>query len=100
MLQPLLLGGLVRYFDPTSGMGMFDAYVMAGGISLTSTVTAIVHHPYFYGMQRLGMRLRIASCSLIYKKVGIPSFSVYDMATDHSQDLSAITRIKSQPLPT
>jgi len=70
-MQPLLLGALVHYFDPTSDMETFDAYLMAGGISLTAIITAIVHHPYFYGTQRLGMRLRIASCSLVYKKVGI-----------------------------
>ncbi len=69
VVQPLMLGGLIRYFVPGSGVTKFDAYMMALGLSLCAMMLAVSHHPYFYGVQRIGMRLRIAACGLIYKKV-------------------------------
>ena len=69
VMQPLLLGSLIRYFTPGSDVSKLDAYMLAFGICLCVVCVVVFHHPYFYGMQKIGMRLRIASCSLIYKKV-------------------------------
>ncbi len=71
-----MLGGLIRYFVPGSGVTKFDAYMMAMGLSLCAMMLAVSHHPYFYGVQRIGMKLRIAACGLIYKKVVMPSLEI------------------------
>ncbi|XP_023933062.1 multidrug resistance-associated protein 4-like isoform X4 [Lingula anatina] len=68
VVQPVLLGGLIRYFSPGSTMEPWEAYMYAAGVSFCAMFLAIFHHPYFFGVQRIGMWLRIASCSLIYKK--------------------------------
>ena len=38
------------------------------GISLCAVVLAVFHHPFFFGVQRIGMQLRVACCSLLYRK--------------------------------
>lgn len=66
--QPLLLGQLIRYFTPNSTMCSTEAYMYAMGVSLCAVVLAVFHHPYFFGVQRIGMQLRVACCSLLYRK--------------------------------
>ncbi|XP_055867950.1 ATP-binding cassette sub-family C member 4-like isoform X5 [Biomphalaria glabrata] len=68
VVQPLLLGGLIRYFTPDSPVSKKEAWLYAMGVSLCAIVLAITHHPYFFCVQRIGMRMRIACCSLMYKK--------------------------------
>ncbi|CAG5124702.1 unnamed protein product, partial [Candidula unifasciata] len=68
VIQPLLLGGLIRYFTPDSTVSKLDAWLYALGVSLCAIVLAISHHPYFFCVQRIGMRMRVACCSLMYKK--------------------------------
>ena len=70
MLQPLLLGGLIRYFTPNSQVTEMEAYLYAMGVSLCAILIAVAHHPYFFGVTRMGMQMRVACCSLMYKKVG------------------------------
>ena len=69
MIQPLLLGGLIRYFVAGSGVTRDDAWLYAGGVSFCAVLLAITHHPYFFSVQRIGMRMRVACCSLMYRKV-------------------------------
>ncbi|XP_050391108.1 ATP-binding cassette sub-family C member 4 [Patella vulgata] len=68
VVQPLLLGGLIRYFTPDSKMSDMEAYLYAMGVSLCAIVLAVSHHPYFFTVCKIGMQARIACCSLIYKK--------------------------------
>ncbi|XP_025080220.1 multidrug resistance-associated protein 4-like isoform X3 [Pomacea canaliculata] len=68
VVQPLLLGGLIRYFTPSSDMPMSQAYLYATGVSLCAILIAITHHPYFFFVTRMGMQMRVACCSLMYKK--------------------------------
>ncbi|RUS91065.1 hypothetical protein EGW08_001193, partial [Elysia chlorotica] len=68
VVQPLLLGGLIRYFTPNSTTSRSEAWLYAMGVALCAVVLAISHHPYFFAVQRIGMRMRIACCSLMYKK--------------------------------
>lgn len=46
-----------------------DAYLYAGGIILCSAVLIIITHPYMLGVLHIGMKMRIACCTLIYRKV-------------------------------
>ncbi|XP_052782620.1 ATP-binding cassette sub-family C member 4-like isoform X3 [Mya arenaria] len=68
IVQPLLLGGLIRYFTPGSEVTKTESLLYAGGISLCAVILAVSHHPYFFGVQRIGMKMRIACCSLLYRK--------------------------------
>lgn len=45
-----------------------QAYWYAGGVVLTSLVNVLFSHPYMMGVFHLGMKLRVACCSLIYRK--------------------------------
>jgi len=67
--QPLCLGMLIQYFRADSTMPTWQAYLYATGVVLSSALYTIIIHPFYFGTQHIGMKLRIASCSLIYKKV-------------------------------
>ena len=68
--QPLCLGQLVHYFA-TDGKTITttQAYLYATGVVMGSALYTFTHHPYFFVCQHTGMRLRVAACSLVYKKV-------------------------------
>ncbi|KAH9505170.1 Multidrug resistance-associated protein 4 [Bulinus truncatus] len=68
VIQPLLLGGLIRFFTPESQVSKQEAWLYAFGVSMCAIILAITHHPYFFCVQRIGMRMRVACCSLMYKK--------------------------------
>lgn len=72
VIQPLLLGKIIQYFesyDPGDADAAREAYGCAAGISLTSMALAVLHHLYFYHVQRVGMKIRVAVCHVVYKKV-------------------------------
>ncbi|XP_052777823.1 ATP-binding cassette sub-family C member 4-like [Mya arenaria] len=69
VVQPLLLGGLIRYFTPGSEVTKAESLLYAGGVSLCALILAISHHPFFFGVQRIGMKMRLACCSVMYRKV-------------------------------
>ncbi|XP_022343366.2 ATP-binding cassette sub-family C member 4-like isoform X1 [Crassostrea virginica] len=68
VVQPLLLGQLIRYFTPQPNITQGEAYLYAAGMSLTAIILAIFHHPYFFTVQRIGMQIRVACCSLLFRK--------------------------------
>lgn len=69
VVQPLLLGKLIRYFTSEPSISETEAYLYAMGMSLSVIILAIFHHPYFFTVQRIGMQIRVACCSLLYRKV-------------------------------
>ncbi|XP_052505998.1 LOW QUALITY PROTEIN: ATP-binding cassette sub-family C member 4-like [Budorcas taxicolor] len=72
VIQPIFLGKIISYVenhDPSDSAALHEAYGYAAGLSACVLVWAILHHLYFYHMQRVGMRLRIAVCHMIYHKV-------------------------------
>ncbi|ELR60167.1 hypothetical protein M91_15085, partial [Bos mutus] len=71
VVQPIFLGKMVSYienYDPANSAALHEAYGYAAGLSACVLVWAILHHLYFYHMQRVGMRLRVAVCHMIYRK--------------------------------
>ncbi|XP_061696778.1 ATP-binding cassette subfamily C member 4-like [Syngnathoides biaculeatus] len=71
VIQPVLLGKLVEYFesaDATGPSAVCKAYSYAAGICLSTVWMAILHHLYFYQVQRAGMKIRVAMCHMIYRK--------------------------------
>ncbi|KAI4581557.1 hypothetical protein MJG53_010000 [Ovis ammon polii x Ovis aries] len=71
VIQPIFLGKIISYFenyDPTSSVSLFEAYSYAAGLSAGTLIWAILHHLYYYHIQRVGIRLRVAVCHMIYRK--------------------------------
>jgi len=70
--QPLFLGRLVRYFSESNSdnaITLEEAYIYAAGVILCSGLTVFAIHPYMMGIVHVGMKIRVACCSLIYRKV-------------------------------
>ena len=59
----------VENYDPNDSAALHGAYGYAAGLSACVLVWAVLHHLYFYHMQRVGMRLRVAVCRMVYRKV-------------------------------
>ncbi|XP_048505771.1 probable multidrug resistance-associated protein lethal(2)03659 isoform X1 [Athalia rosae] len=67
-LQPLMLAGLLRYFNTDSNMAIEEAYLWAMGVALTTVVHTFILHPVNYELSHVGMKMRVACCSLVYNK--------------------------------
>lgn len=65
--QPLLLGQMLLYFN-TMEVDKYYAYWCAVGVILCSAINVFVVHPYMMGILHMGMKIRVACCSLIYRK--------------------------------
>ncbi|XP_065758083.1 ATP-binding cassette sub-family C member 4-like [Muntiacus reevesi] len=68
VVQPIFLGKMIRYFESSNSVAFHEAYGYAAGLSASVLVWAVLHHVYFYHIQRVGMRLRVALCHMIYRK--------------------------------
>ncbi|XP_068628290.1 probable multidrug resistance-associated protein lethal(2)03659 [Battus philenor] len=67
--QPVFLGKLIEYYGPEKGtMKPKDAYLYAGAVILCSALNVFVVHPYMMAILHMGMKFRVACCSLIYRK--------------------------------
>ncbi|XP_063985040.1 ATP-binding cassette sub-family C member 4-like [Diachasmimorpha longicaudata] len=69
LLQPYSLGLLINYFTPDSTVTVEEAYAYASLVIITSLITALSFHHSNKGQEEMGMRLRIASSSLVYRKI-------------------------------
>jgi ATP-binding cassette subfamily C (CFTR/MRP) protein 4 len=67
--QPVFLGRFIMYFSGMPGFPKERAYLNAGGVSLCSGLALLLVHPYAIGTMHIGMQMRVAVCSLIYRKV-------------------------------
>ncbi|XP_066427630.1 ATP-binding cassette sub-family C member 4 isoform X3 [Molothrus aeneus] len=71
IIQPIFLGKIINYFenyDASDEVALNFAYCYAGALSVCTLILAIMHHLYFYHVQRAGMKLRVAMCHMIYRK--------------------------------
>ncbi|XP_056882198.1 ATP-binding cassette sub-family C member 4-like [Takifugu flavidus] len=71
VFQPLLLWNIIHYFenyDPEDQKGLTMAYVYASALSLSAFGLTILQHLYYYTVLRLGMKIRVALCHMIYRK--------------------------------
>ncbi|MGH0173276.1 UNVERIFIED_CONTAM: hypothetical protein FKN15_064827 [Acipenser sinensis] len=71
VIQPVFLGKLIIFFEtynPDNREALYVAYGYAAGVSLSTFALAILHHLYFYHVQRSGMKIRVAMCHMIFKK--------------------------------
>lgn len=68
IMQPLLLGELLKYFKEGSDMSQKDALIYAGGMIAINLCFAFAINHYMILSLHLGMQVRVASCSIIYRK--------------------------------
>ncbi len=67
LVQPLFISRMMTYFD---GTGNINTALLYGGlICLGATFNAVIHHPYFLHIAKLGVKMRLACSGLVYKKV-------------------------------
>lgn len=72
VVQPVLLGQLILFFEnynPDDPKAFHVALGYAAGLSVCTIGLALLHHLYFYYVQRAGMKIRVAMCHMIYMKV-------------------------------
>lgn len=68
-MQPYILGLLIWHFDPRATSTQAEAYLYASGVIIASILMAFISHHSYLGLMEIGMRMRIASSSLMYRKV-------------------------------
>jgi ABC-type multidrug transport system fused ATPase/permease subunit len=68
LFQPILLGWFLGYFKPDSETKKEDAYLFAGGIILLTILSMLMFNHFTVGAFHIGMRVRAACCSLVYRK--------------------------------
>lgn len=69
LAQPLLLAKLMQYYVPNRTIVSKNDAIMYGSlIILACCANVLLGHNYMMGIQHLGMKIRVACTSLIYKK--------------------------------
>lgn len=67
--QPLLISRFLKYYEPGRNDMIKDgAYTYAGLIVVFALINVLCVHAYYFCVAHLGMKLRVATCSLIYRK--------------------------------
>ncbi|CRK98089.1 CLUMA_CG011457, isoform A [Clunio marinus] len=66
--QPLFLGWLLKYFSPDSQTTRDEAFIYAGILVALSAISAITINQFLLSSFTNGMKVRLATCSLIYRK--------------------------------
>ncbi|KAG6794912.1 multidrug resistance-associated protein 4 [Apis mellifera caucasica] len=69
VLQPYVLGFLIWHFDPRATSTATEAYIYASSVVLISLLGALINHHSMLGLMEVGMRMRVACSSLIYRKI-------------------------------
>jgi ATP-binding cassette subfamily C (CFTR/MRP) protein 4 len=71
VLAPLYAGWMMEFFVVGSSMSLTEAYLHATGVVAMAALYTFTHHAYFFGVMHTGMRIRVAACSLLYRKVSV-----------------------------
>ena len=68
-MQPIFLQRLLSFFTPGTTITLSEAYGYAGGIILCTVLSVLIMNPFWMAILHIGMKLRVACCSLVYRKV-------------------------------
>lgn len=67
--QPIVLAEFVNYFDKNSVLSKGSGWLLGWGVVLLAFTNVVVMHYTSIYCARIGMRVRIACCSLLYRKL-------------------------------
>ena len=67
LLNLIFPGWMMEYFSEGSTMTSREAYGYASGVVFCSAAYTFFHHPYTFGLQHVGMKMRVASSALLYR---------------------------------
>ncbi|XP_014214762.1 probable multidrug resistance-associated protein lethal(2)03659 [Copidosoma floridanum] len=67
--QPIILANLLKYFKKDSEMEQSTALIWGTGIVVGVFLDCLISHPAGQGLMHIGMKIRVACCSLIYRKL-------------------------------
>ncbi|PIO74854.1 ABC transporter, ATP-binding protein [Teladorsagia circumcincta] len=88
LCQPLFMGRLIRYFRFDAPLSEMEAYVAAGGVAMTAALFALIHHPYFYGLQKVGLQLKVAASGMLVNKgIRLSSSALHKTTVGHMVNL-------------
>ncbi|CAH0406117.1 unnamed protein product [Chilo suppressalis] len=62
------IGRLWSYYNPSGGVSWGEAVFFSFGVVFCSAVNVMVQHPFMMGVMHIGMKMRVGTCSLIYRK--------------------------------
>ena len=68
-LSKLFLGWMIEYFTPNSTVTLVEAYLYGAGVVFMACLYSLIDHPYVFAVLYTGMKMRIACCSVLYRKV-------------------------------
>ncbi|KAJ8967792.1 hypothetical protein NQ317_014818 [Molorchus minor] len=69
-LHPIILAEYIKYYDlSVEETDTKVGWILASGVILISLLNVIIYHHCCLGCQRVGMRVRVACCSLVYRKL-------------------------------
>lgn len=60
-------------------MSYTDAFLYASGLVIVNAVSLVVTNHYYATGWLNGMKVRVAVCSMIYRKVNFSTFSIYSI---------------------
>ncbi|XP_050518318.1 probable multidrug resistance-associated protein lethal(2)03659 isoform X1 [Diabrotica virgifera virgifera] len=68
MAQPFIISKLLIVYEKDPKENINEVYLYSGLIVATSFISVVLVHRFCLGLFQIGMKMRIASCSLIYRK--------------------------------
>ena len=70
IISAYLVGFLIEYFTPKSKINRNEAFAYATGIAVVTFINGLLHHSVSYHLELVGLKIRTAITSMLYKKVG------------------------------
>nr|CAD7462471.1 unnamed protein product [Timema tahoe] len=69
VIQPLLLAKVIQYFDVNSTITKTEAYLYAGSLVASTFISSMLYSHTNFGVISISTRIRVACCSLMYRKI-------------------------------
>ncbi|XP_076646648.1 putative multidrug resistance-associated protein lethal(2)03659 isoform X1 [Halictus rubicundus] len=85
IIQPFLLARLLRYFSGSKRTWTTDMYYYTAAFCLFPFIDAVILHWSLQTLTHVGMKIRVACCTLIYRKILRLSNSVLENETSTGQ---------------
>lgn len=98
--QPIFLGWLVSLYNEDVSDDDYSGYIYGTLVVLCSLFSVWTMHLFWLNILHLGMKIRVATCSLIYRKVIPSSFFVVYLFVERDKSLmssseSSVIKAKS-----